>query len=86
MKKMKNKKVAVGVSGGVDSSVTLNLLQKKGFSPIGIFMKFWGDENNCCGSESERRARQICNQLEVPFYVLDVRNEFKKIKLNYLSY
>ncbi len=78
-----DKKVAVGVSGGVDSSLTISLLKKKGFSPIGVFMKFWGDENHCCGMESERRARKTCDDLEVPFYVLDVRDEFKKKVVDY---
>ena len=78
-----NKKIAVGVSGGVDSSVALTLLKKKGFSPIGIFMKFWGEKNHCCGISSERRARKTCNNLNIPFYVLDVRDEFKKQVVDY---
>lgn len=81
--KKKSKKVAVGISGGVDSSVSLALLKERGYSPIGIFMKFWGKENNCCGNESERRARQICDQLDVPFYTLDARSEFKKEVVDY---
>ncbi len=83
MKKINNRKITVGVSGGVDSSVALTLLKEKGFSPIGIFMKFWGDENHCCGANSERRARKTCNDLDVPFYVLDVKEEFKKEVVDY---
>ena len=79
----KNKKVAVGVSGGVDSSVALKILKEKGYSPVGFFMKFWGDENHCCGMDSERRARKTCNDLGVPFYVLDVRDQFKKEVVDY---
>ncbi len=79
----KNKKVAVGVSGGVDSSVALKLLKSSGYEPVGFFMKFWGEENHCCGMDSERRARKTCNDLEIPFYVLDVRDEFKKEVVDY---
>ncbi len=79
----KDKKVAVGVSGGVDSSLSLTLLKERGFSPIGVFMKFWGEENHCCGMESERRARKTCDRLNIPFYVLDVREEFKSQVVDY---
>ncbi|MGM0439106.1 MAG: tRNA 2-thiouridine(34) synthase MnmA [Patescibacteria group bacterium] len=79
----KNKKIVVGVSGGVDSSVALTLLKEKGFSPIGVFMKFWGEENHCCGISSERRARKTCNELNIPFYTLDVRKKFKKQVVDY---
>ncbi len=85
MKKTKTneKKVVVGVSGGVDSSVTLHLLKEKGYDPVGVFMKFWGENNHCCGSEAERRARKVCSSLRVPFYVVDVRESFKKRVVDY---
>lgn len=79
----KNKKVAVGISGGVDSSVALKILKEQGYSPVGFFMKFWGKENHCCGVDSERRARKTCVDLGVPFYRLDVRKEFKKQVVDY---
>ena len=79
----KNKKVAVGVSGGVDSSVALKLLKSSGYEPVGFFMKFWGEENFCCGMDSERRARKTCQKLNIPFYVLDVRDEFKSQVVDY---
>ncbi len=79
----KSKKVAVGVSGGVDSSVALKLLKSSGYEPIGFFMKFWGKENHCCGMDSERRARKTCQKLNIPFYVLDVRDEFKSQVVDY---
>jgi len=76
------------MSGGVDSAVSAALLKKAGFDVIGVFMKFWTEpvatgvclpENRCCSDESESRARETASQLGIPFYVLDVKDEFKKI-------
>ncbi len=77
-KESKKGRVLVGISGGVDSSVAVAILKKKGFSPVGIFMKFWGEGNMCCNSEAQERARSVCKQLEIPFYVLDVQKKFKE--------
>ncbi|MEA2092858.1 MAG: tRNA 2-thiouridine(34) synthase MnmA [Patescibacteria group bacterium] len=65
------KKVIVGVSGGVDSSVTLFLLKKRGYLPIGVFMKF-------SKLSSSKKAEEVCNFLKVPFHIIDVQEEFKK--------
>ncbi len=62
-----NKKVLVGMSGGVDSSVAAFLLKEGGFSPIGVFIKFWGEDNPCCGVDEQRRAREVCDRLKFPF-------------------
>jgi tRNA-uridine 2-sulfurtransferase len=81
-------KVVCAMSGGVDSSVSAALLKKAGFEVIGVFMKFWAEEaqtgaclpeNRCCSTESEARARKTALQLEIPFYTLDLRQEFKKM-------
>ncbi len=75
------------MSGGTDSSVTTALLKKKGSDVIGIFMKFWsppqkngliGKGNRCCSPEAEKRARKIADLLNIPFYVLDLKKQFKK--------
>jgi tRNA-specific 2-thiouridylase len=87
MNKIKNKKVVVAMSGGVDSSVAAALLKKAGFSLIGVFMKFWhgagSGENRCCSSESEKRARKVAKILKIPFYVFDFTKEFKKRIVDY---
>ncbi len=83
MKKRNNRKVVVGISGGVDSSVSLAILKERGFSPVGVFLKFWGKDNSCCGSEAERRARKVCDLMDVPFYTMDVRREFKERVVDY---
>ena len=81
-------RVVCAMSGGVDSAVSAALLVKSGFEVIGVFMKFWADkadsgaclpQNRCCSGESEQRARKTALQLGIPFYVLDVRDEFKKL-------
>ena len=81
-------RVVCAMSGGVDSAVSVALLVRTGFEVIGVFMKFWADkadeggclpENRCCSEESEQRARQTALRLGIPFYVLDVRAEFKKL-------
>ena len=81
-------KVAVAMSGGVDSSVAAALLKKQGkYDVIGVFMKFWampekdnlaGSWNKCCSSESESRARKVAKILNIPFYVFNFEKEFKK--------
>ncbi|MDD2913056.1 MAG: tRNA 2-thiouridine(34) synthase MnmA [Candidatus Pacebacteria bacterium] len=80
-------KVAVAMSGGVDSSVAAALLQKEGYETIGVFMKFWKDGkegvNKCCSSDSERNARLTCQKLGIPFYVFNFEKEFKKEVVDY---
>ncbi len=82
MNKIKNKKVVVAMSGGVDSSVAAAILKRAGFDVIGVFMKFWKEsgvgENRCCSSESEKRARKVAKILKIPFYVFNFEREFKQ--------
>jgi tRNA-uridine 2-sulfurtransferase len=76
-------KVVCAMSGGVDSSVSAALLKAAGFDVVGVMAKFWKDgessaENRCCSIESEKLARLVCKQLEIPFYVVNLEREFKK--------
>ena len=76
------------MSGGIDSSVSAALLKESGFDVVGIFIKFWSDHdeicrpslnnNRCCSTESENRARKIAQILNIPFYILDLQKEFKE--------
>ena len=83
-KNSKRSKVAVAMSGGVDSSVAAALLQKEGYEVTGFFMYFWHDEqscqreNRCCSSESEQKVRIVAKKLSIPFYTLDFKDQFKQ--------
>jgi len=87
MASSKRKTVIVAMSGGVDSSVAAVLLKKKGYNVIGVFMRFWSSgscfENRCCSSESETRARLVAKKLNIPFYVLNLKKEFKDKIVDY---
>lgn len=85
-----SKKVIVAMSGGVDSSVVAAMLKKEGYDVIGIFMNFWKDsnsdtkyENKCCSLESIQSARAVAWVIGIPFYVINVQNEFKKRVVDY---
>ncbi|MEQ1500124.1 MAG: tRNA 2-thiouridine(34) synthase MnmA [Parcubacteria group bacterium] len=82
----KNKsKVFVGVSGGVDSSVALALLQKEGYDVTGVFLKVWNPEWLPCNWKEERRsAMRVCATLGVPFMTLDCEDEYKKEVVDYM--
>lgn len=91
MKKTINKKVIVGLSGGVDSSVAIFLLKKMGYQPIGVSLKFsvWPSkknlcrENLCCTNKSFILAKKLCQKLKVPYHLVDCQKEFNKIVINY---
>jgi tRNA-uridine 2-sulfurtransferase len=91
MKKNTLKKVVVGLSGGLDSSLAIFLLQKQGYQPIGVSLKFsvWPNkknlcrENLCCTNESFSLARKLCQKLKVPYYMVDCQKEFNKMVIDY---
>jgi len=66
------------MSGGIDSSVAAALLKKRGFQVEGVFMKL----SPVSPENEENQVRQICNFLEIPFRVLDLRKEFKNKIIN----
>ncbi len=79
------KKVAVLMSGGVDSSVAAYLLLQQGYKLVGVTLKLWhcGDLTDvqrqlCCSPKDIYDAKTICSQLDIPHYVLDFSDEFNK--------
>lgn len=84
------KKVVVGMSGGVDSSVAAYLLKKQGYDVMGVTMQIWQDEDisvqqengGCCGLTAVDDARRVAERLDIPYYVLNFKQEFKKSVIN----
>jgi tRNA-specific 2-thiouridylase len=84
-------KVVVGMSGGVDSSVAAYLLKEQGYDVIGVTMQIWQDEptcsieenGGCCGLSAVEDARRVANQLEIPYYVMNFKQEFKENVIDY---
>jgi len=82
---VKNKKVFVGLSGGVDSAVSAALLQKEGFDVTGVFIKAWTPEGYPCSWKEDRRsAMRVCAILDIPFITLDLEKEYKKEVVDYM--
>ena len=71
------KKVLLGMSGGVDSSVAAILLKKAGYEVIGATMRLW-DDGKCGNKDTEKEAKQVCDSLQIPHYIIDLRQEFNK--------
>ncbi|MBO4515371.1 MAG: tRNA 2-thiouridine(34) synthase MnmA, partial [Lachnospiraceae bacterium] len=80
------KKVVVGMSGGVDSSVAAMLLKKQGYDVIGVTMQIWEDENSsridenggCCGASAVEDARRVAQVLDIPYYVMNFKDVFRE--------
>jgi len=83
------KRVVVGLSGGVDSSVTALLLQQQGYEVIGMFMRNWHDQSvtlsdECPWIDDSNDALLIAQQLGIPFQVIDLSEEYKERIVNYM--
>lgn len=83
------KRVVVGLSGGVDSSVSAYLLQEQGYEVIGIFMRNWHDESvtisdECPWIDDSNDALQVAEMLGIPFQVIDFSTEYKERIVNYM--
>ena len=74
------KKVLLGMSGGVDSSVSAILLKNAGYDVIGVTMHLY--EGGCCNISSVMDAKQVCKNLGIEHVILDYQKEFKDIVIN----
>lgn len=83
------KKVVVGLSGGVDSSVAAYLLQQQGYEVIGLFMKNWHDDSvtisqDCPWLEDSNDAIMVADKLGIPFQTIDLSREYKERIVDYM--
>jgi tRNA-specific 2-thiouridylase len=86
---MAMKRVVVGLSGGVDSSVAAYLLQQEGYEVIGLFMKNWHDDsvtisNECPWLEDSNDALLVAEKLGIPFQTVDLSEQYKTKIVDYM--
>ncbi|WP_418511587.1 tRNA 2-thiouridine(34) synthase MnmA [Corallibacter sp.] len=86
---MKNKRVIIGLSGGVDSSVAAYLLKQQGYEVIGLFMKNWHDDsvtisNECPWLDDSNDAMLVADKLGIPFQTVDLSEQYKERIVDYM--
>jgi tRNA-specific 2-thiouridylase len=88
---LRKKRVLLGMSGGVDSSVAGYLLREEGYDVVGVTMKVWPQdcisraEDKCCGPQAVADARGVAHALGFPHYVVDETDQFEKVVIDYFA-
>src|SRR3989344_4753754 len=82
MKKSKKVRVFAAMSGGVDSSVAAYLLKQQGYDVVGVFMRCYNLDG--CAERDAEDARRVAEKLNIPFYVWDFEEEYKKKVVEYM--
>lgn len=85
------KRVVIGMSGGVDSSVAAAVLKENGYEVVGVTMRLWDGENidgnitesTCCSLSAVEDARRVADKLSIDYHVLDFRKEFSEYVIDY---
>ncbi len=88
-----NKRVVIGMSGGVDSSVAAAVLKEQGYDVIGVTMRLWDGENindsvtesTCCSLSAVEDARRVADKLGIDYHVLDFRRKFSEYVIDYFT-
>lgn len=78
-KKPEETRVVVGMSGGVDSSVTAYVLKQQGYEVIGVFMKNWDDTDeygHCTATDDFNDVRRVCDQIGIPYYTVNFEKQY----------
>lgn len=83
------KKVVIGLSGGVDSSVAAYLLKQQGFDVIGLFMINWHDttgtlSGSCTWNDDMTFAKLVARQLNIPLHIVDFSKQYRQRVVNYM--
>jgi len=85
------RRILVGMSGGVDSSVAAGLLKRDGWDVVGVTMKVWPQdcitraEDKCCGPSAIADARGVAHRLGIPHYVVDEADRFEQVVIKYFA-
>lgn len=74
---MKNKKVLLGMSGGVDSSVSALLLKEQGYDVVGTTLELFAG-SSCCNTNTYMDAKNVCNQIGIPHFIYNCKEKFRK--------
>jgi len=84
-------RICVGMSGGVDSSVAAHLLKEQGYDVIGLTFRGWPQdcrslaEDKCCGPQAVADARMVAHALDIPYYVVDETDTFRREVMDYFA-
>jgi tRNA-specific 2-thiouridylase len=87
----KKQRVCVGMSGGVDSSVAAHLLKQQDYEVIGLTFRGWPqdcrsiEEEKCCGPQAVADARMVAHSLDIPYYVVDEIDTFRREVMDYFA-
>lgn len=88
-KDIANRRVVIGLSGGVDSSVAAYLLKEQGYEVIGLFMRNWHDttgtlEGDCPWEDDQTFAELVAKKLDIPFHYVDLSKQYREKVIDYM--